>query len=143
MPSFENTKVLPFSDKQLYNIIIDVDLYPEFLPWCKSSKVLNRVDDNNFDAKLTVGYKALDENYTSRVKGIYLKKISSKAIAGPFKYLDSLWTFKKSGNSCEVTFKLNYEFKSFLLGKVMGTLFQKASEKMFEALENRAKTLYL
>ena len=51
MPSFENTKVLPFSDKQLYNIIIDVDLYPEFLPWCKSSKVLNRVDDNNFDAK--------------------------------------------------------------------------------------------
>ena len=128
--------------KQLYNIIIEVDLYPEFLPWCKSSKVLNRVDDNNFDAILTVGYKALDENYTSRVKGIYLKKISSKAISGPFKYLDSLWTFKKSGNSCEVTFKINYELNPYF-GKSHGHSFQKASEKMFDAFEDRAKTLYL
>ena len=143
MPKFENTKILPFSDEQLYKIIINVEKYPEFLPWCKNSEISNKIDENNFDAKLIIGYKALDENYTSRVKGIYLKKISSKAISGPFKYLDSLWTFKKSGNSCEVTFKLNYEFKSFLLGKVMGTLFQKASEKMFEAFENRAKSLYL
>ena len=143
MPSFENTKVLPFSDKELYDIIIKVDLYPEFLPWCKDSEIVNRIDKDNFDANLSIGYKALDENYTSRVKGIYLKQITSNAISGPFKYLDSSWTFKKSGNSCQVTFKLNYEFKSFLLGKVMGTLFNKASEKMFEAFESRAKSLYL
>ena len=143
MPSFENSKVLPFSDKELYDIIIKVDLYPEFLPWCKDSEIVNRIDKDNFDANLSIGYKALDENYTSRVKGIYLKQITSNAISGPFKYLDSSWTFKKSGNSCQVTFKLNYEFKSFLLGKVMGTLFNKASEKMFEAFESRAKSLYL
>ena len=142
MPNFENSKVLPFSDKQLYNIIINVELYPEFLPWCKNSEISNRIDENNFDAKLTIGYKALDENYTSRVKGIYLKKITSNAISGPFKYLDSSWAFKKSGDSCMVTFKLDYEFKSFLLGKVMGALFQKASEKMFEAFESRAKSLH-
>ena len=143
MPSFENSKVLPFSDKELYDIIIKVDLYPEFLPWCKDSEIVNRIDKDNFDANLSIGYKALDENYTSRVKGIYLKQITSNAISGPFKYLDSSWTFKKSGNSCQVTFKLNYEFKSFLLGKVMGTIFNKASEKMFEAFESRAKSLYL
>ncbi len=143
MPNFENTKLLPFSDKQLYSIIINVDLYPEFLPWCKSSKITNKIDDDNFDATLTIGYKALDENYTSRVKGVYLKNITSKAVSGPFKYLDSLWTFKNSGKSCQVTFELNYEFKSFLLAKLMGALFHKASEKMFEAFENRAKSLYL
>ena len=142
MPNFENSKTLPFTDKQLYNIIIEVNAYPEFLPWCKDAKIINKIDDNNFDATLTVGYKALNENYTSRVKGTYLKKIESCAVAGPFKYLDSNWLFKKSGKSCNVIFQLNYEFKSFFLAKVMGTVFQKASEKMFSAFENRAKDLY-
>ena len=142
MPSFENTKTLPYTDKELYSIIIEVDSYPEFLPWCKEAQIINKIDDNNFDAILTVGYKALNENYTSRVKGTYLKKIESQAIAGPFKYLDSNWLFKKSGKSCHVIFQLNYEFKSFFLAKVMGSIFQKASEKMFSAFENRAKDLY-
>lgn len=142
MPNFENSKVLPFSDEQLYNIIINVELYPEFLPWCKQSEISNKIDENNFDAKLTIGYKALDESYTSRVKGVYLKKITSSAISGPFKYLDSSWVFDKNKDTCKVIFKLNYEFKSFLLGKIMGSLFQKASEKMFEAFEGRAKSLY-
>lgn len=142
MPNFENSKVLPFSDEQLYNIIINVELYPEFLPWCKQSEISNKIDENNFDATLTIGYKALDESYTSRVKGVYLKKITSSAISGPFKYLDSSWVFDKEKDSCKVIFKLNYEFKSFLLGKIMGSLFQKASEKMFEAFEGRAKSLY-
>ena len=81
-----------------------MELYPEFLPWCKKSEISNILDDNNFDAKLTIGYKTLDENYTSEVRGIYLKKITSKAISGPFKYLDSSWLFEKSGDSCMVTF---------------------------------------
>ena len=62
----------------------------------QDSQIINRIDENNFDADLTIGYKALDENYTSRVKGTYLKKITSNAISGPFKYLDSLWTFQNS-----------------------------------------------
>mgnify|MGYP006241866867 CR=1 FL=1 len=143
MPSFRNTKILPYTDKQLYNIIIDVESYPEFLPWCKDSEIISKIDENNFDAMLTIGYKALDENYTSRVKGIYLKQIESIAVTGPFKYLDSIWIFKKSGKSCQVTFTLNYEFKSFFLAKIMGAIFQKASEKMFSAFESRAKELYI
>ena len=73
MPNFQNTKVLPYTDKELYNIIINVKSYPEFLPWCKESEIINKIDENNFDAVLTIGYKALDESYTSKVKGIYLK----------------------------------------------------------------------
>ena len=142
MPSFENTKILPFSDKQLYEIIINVESYPIFLPWCKDSEIINKIDDNNFDAILTIGYKALDEDYTSRVKGIYLKQIQSNAIAGPFKHLNSIWSFKNSGKSCKVTFELNYEFKSFFLAKIMGSVFNKASEKMFSAFEKRANDLY-
>tara|TARA_A100000164_G_C21794423_1_gene717441 strand:- start:142 stop:573 length:432 start_codon:yes stop_codon:yes gene_type:complete len=143
MPNFYNSKLLPFTNKQLYDIIIDVKAYPEFLPWCKKTEIISKVDSNNFDAVLTVGYKALDENYTSRVEGVYLREIRSSAIAGPFKYLDSVWTFKKYQKHCEVYFEINYEFKSFFLGKIMGSLFLRASEKMFEAFESRAKQLYL
>lgn len=143
MPTFENTKILPFTDKQLYDIVIDVESYPEFLPWCKKTKIINKIDNNNFDATLTIGYKALDENYTSRVQGVYLKKIQSNAIKGPFKYLESIWEFKGSEKSCKVTFGLKYEFKSYFLAKLMGTIFQKASQKMFYAFEDRAKNLYL
>ena len=99
MPSFHNTKILPYTNKQLYSIIINVESYPQFLPWCKESEITNKIDGNNFDAILTIGYKGLDENSTSRVKGKHLKQIESSAISGPFKYLNSIWVFKKSGKS--------------------------------------------
>ena len=143
MLSFQNTKILPYTNRQLYSIIINVESYPEFLPWCKESEITNKIDDNNFDAMLTIGYNVLDENYTSRVKGAYQKQIESKAISGPFKYLDSNWIFNEYGKSSKVTFELNYEFKSFFLEKIMGAIFQKASEKMFSAFESRAKELYI
>ena len=105
MPNFQNTKILPYSDKELYNIIINVKSYPEFLPWCKEAEIINKIDENNFDAVLTIGYKALEESYTSRVKGTLLKQIHSNSIAGPFKYLYSNWKFKKIGKSL-IDFKI-------------------------------------
>ena len=63
-------------------------------------------------------------------------------IKGPFKYLNSVWIFEKLNNSCKVTFELNYEFKSFFLARIMGAVFNKASEKMFVAFEKRAHELY-
>ncbi len=142
MPDFKDRKVLPYTSKQLYSIVIDVEKYPDFLPWCRGSKVIHKIDSNNFDAKLKVGYKAIDEEYISRVTGEYLKKISSNAISGPFKFLESTWEFNKVDNNCEVEFTIRYEFKSFLLGTLMGSLFKKASQKMFQAFQDRAKTLY-
>tara|TARA_E500000178_G_C16565531_1_gene549315 strand:- start:23 stop:454 length:432 start_codon:yes stop_codon:yes gene_type:complete len=142
MHSFKDKKILPYNVKQLYNIVIDVEKYPEFLPWCKGSEVVIRKDLNNFDAKLVVGYKAISEEYVSRVVGTYLKEISSNAISGPFRKLESNWKFNEVDNTCEVEFSIKYEFKSFLLDKLMGSLFKKASEKMFQAFEDRAKKLY-
>ena len=94
MHKYSNSIVLPFKAKQLYNIIIDVEAYPDFLPWCLSSRIVKKHDENNFDAELTVGYKAIDEKYISRIQAEYEKQIISKAISGPFKSLDSSWYFK-------------------------------------------------
>ena len=143
MHKYSNSIVLPFSAKQLYEIVIDVESYPEFLPWCLSSRIVKKLDDNNFDAELTVGYKAIDEKYISRIKAEYEKKIISKAISGPFKSLDSSWYFKNiDKKQCRVDFMIEYQFKSFFLDKVMGSLFKKATIKMLDAFELRAKSLH-
>ena len=93
MHKYNSITTLDFTSIQLYNIVIDVESYPLFLPWCLSSKLVSKVNKNNFDASLTVGYKAIDENYTSRIEAVFSKKIRSYAISGPFKYLDSNWFF--------------------------------------------------
>ena len=143
MHKYSNSIVLPFNARQLYEIVIDVESYPEFLPWCLSSRIVKKVDDNNFDAELTVGYKAIDEKYISRIKAEYEKKIISKAISGPFKSLDSSWYFKNiDKKQCKVDFMIEYQFKSFFLDKVMGSLFKKATIKMLDAFELRAKSLH-
>ena len=143
MHKYSDTIVLPFNARQLYEIVIDVETYPEFLPWCLSSRIVKKFDDSNFDAELTVGYKAIDEKYISRIKAEYEKKIISKAISGPFKSLDSSWHFKNiDKKQCRVDFMIEYQFKSFFLDKVMGSLFKKATIKMLDAFELRAKSLH-
>ena len=143
MHKYNSITTLDFTSIQLYNIVIDVESYPLFLPWCLSSKIISKVNKNNFDASLTVGYKAIDEKYTSRIEAVFSKKIRSYAISGPFKSLDSIWAFNDiNSNQCEVEFNIEYEFKSFFLDKVMGSLFKKATLKMLEAFEKRAFYLY-
>ena len=143
MHNYSNSIVLPFNAKQLYEIVIDVEAYPDFLPWCLSSRIVKKYDDNNFDAELTVGYKAIDEKYISRIQAEHEKKVISKAISGPFKSLDSSWHFKNiNKKQCKVDFMIEYQFKSFFLDKVMGSLFKKATIKMLDAFEQRARSLY-
>ena len=143
MHKYSNSIILPFSSIELYEVVIDVEAYPEFLPWCLSAKIIKKIDNNNFDAELKVGYKAIDEKYISRIRAKYGEKINSKAISGPFKVLDSTWIFTDSGKKkCNVEFMIEYEFKSFFLDKVMGSLFKKATIKMLDAFEQRARYLY-
>ena len=143
MHSYRNKTTLPFTSKQLFEVVIDVESYPIFLPWCTACKIVNKYSNYDFDADLTVGYKAIDEKYTSKIKADYPITINSKAISGPFKYLDSTWTFKDtSDGQCEVYFGIEYKFKSFFLDKIMGGLFKKATIKMLDAFEKRAKDLY-
>ena len=142
MHKYTNTSQLAFPAKELYKIVIDVESYPIFLPWCMSAKVINKKSKNSFDASLKVGYKAIDEEYTSRVMGTEYKEIKSSAINGPFNYLESIWKFKSLDNDyCEVQFNIEYKFKSFFLDKIMGGLFKKATIKMLDAFEKRANEL--
>ena len=142
MFNYKTIKELNFSDKQMFDLIIDIEKYPEFLPWCKSTNIYDK-NTNIFYSDMEVGFNLIKEKFTSKVTVIESKKIHSEAINGPFHKMNNLWEIEKlSKNKCMITLNIEFDFKSFLLKNLMGQLFEVASTKMIDAFENRADYLY-
>lgn len=147
MPQFETTRRVGHSPEQMFSLVADVEKYPEFLPLCEALNVRqSRERDGRtlLVADMTVGYKAIRETFASQV---HLKpdelKIDVSYLDGPFKYLNNTWTFEPAtGGGSQVHFFIDYEFKSRMLGMVMGTMFDRAFRMFAEAFEKRADKLY-
>ena len=147
MPSFRSRRTVPHSAAQMFDLVADVEQYPEFLPLCESLRVIRRSQSGEgvetLVATMTVGYKAIRESFTSRVTLDRPRmRILVEYVDGPFKYLENRWTFKGSGPSCEVEFFIDYEFKSKILGALMGSMFDRAFRMFAEAFEKRADQIY-
>ncbi|MCY0146765.1 type II toxin-antitoxin system RatA family toxin [Hoeflea sp. G2-23] len=147
MPSYETKRPVPHSPRQMFDLVADVERYPEFLPLCEALSVRSRKERDGktlLIADMTVGYKAIRETFTSQV---LLKPdelaIDVKYLDGPFKYLDNRWRFEPhEGGGCEVCFYIEYEFKSRMLGALMGAMFDRAFRMFAEAFEKRAVEIY-
>jgi len=146
MPKFSEKKILPHSAKKLYSLVMDIEKYPEFLPWCKSAKIIEIISANNLRADLLINFKGFFEKYRSDVKHGKTENsdyfVDVVAIEGPFKKLINQWkiTDLKNG-SCEIEFFIDFEFNSVILSKVIGVIFEKATHKMMSAFEDRASAL--
>jgi len=131
----------------MFDLVADVERYPEFLPLCEALSVRSRKERDGktlLIADMTVGYKAIRETFTSQV---LLKPdelvIDVKYLDGPFKYLDNKWSFEPHADGgCEVRFFIDYEFKSMVLGALMGGMFDRAFRMFAEAFEKRARAIY-
>lgn len=147
MPKILESKQMQFSAKEIYDLVIDIEKYPEFLPWCSNANICKMINDQQIHADLVINFKGIYEKYTSDV---IFKKINddeffveAKAIKGPFKSLINQWKITKIDNHhCLVNFFLEFEFNSLLLSKMLGAIFSSATEKMMHAFENRAIKLY-
>jgi coenzyme Q-binding protein COQ10 len=139
---YEESRVINHTPVNLFNLVSDVNKYPEFLPWCKGARVKN-IRDNVFDADLIIGFKIYKEIYSSR---IYLDNVNNKILVeykdGPFEHLENSWVFNKNNNGCKVEFMVDFKFKSIFLQTIMETLFSEAVRRMVKAFENRANQLY-
>ncbi|AWI89567.1 ubiquinone-binding protein [Methylobacterium sp. DM1] len=148
MPSFRITRNVRHSATQMYDLVADIERYPEFLPLCESLRVLRDAEGPNGTkvrvAEMGVGYKAIRERFTTRVSlDRENRKIVAEYIDGPFKHLENRWTFRDAeGGGCEVDFFITYEFKSRTLGLLMGTMFDRAFRKFTDAFEGRAAAIY-
>ena len=131
----------------MFDLVADVERYPEFVPLCESLRVVRRAQSGEgietIVAAMSVGYKAIRESFTSRVELDHPRlRIDVEYVDGPFKYLENRWTFRDTPDGSEVGFYINYEFKSFALGLLMGAVFDKAFRKFAEAFEERADFVY-
>lgn len=147
MPTFRMTRTVKHKPAQMFALVADVERYPEFLPLCEDLRIIRRVQSGEgvetLVATMSVGYKAIKESFTTRVTLDEPRlRIEVEYVDGPFKYLENRWTFRDAPAGCDVEFYINYEFKSFALGILMGSVFDKAFRKFTEAFEQRADTVF-
>ena len=146
MPKFETTRRVQHSPRDMFALVADVESYPEFLPLCEALKVTSRRERENktlLIADMTVGYKAIRETFTSQVMlDPEALRIEVQYLNGPFRYLNNVWTFLPANGGSDIGFYIDYEFKSRMLGILMGSMFDVAFRKFSQAFEERADKIY-
>ena len=147
MPQFETIRIANHAAGDMFALVADVEKYPEFLPLCEALHVQNRKERDGktlLIADMSVGYKAIRETFTTQVLLKPVEKtIEVKYIDGPFKYLTNTWRFLDiEDGRAEVHFYIDYEFKSRILGALMGSMFDRAFRMFSEAFEKRADVIY-
>jgi len=147
MPKFETSRPVVHRAEEMFDLVADVETYPQFLPMCESLKVRSRKESHGktlLIADMTVGYKLIRETFTSKVTLDRPRlQILVQYLDGPFRRMENRWAFVATGDErCDVEFAIDYEFKSRTLGLLMGAMFEAAFRKFASAFEARADHVY-
>lgn len=148
MPRFANKRRVRHAASQMFDLVADVERYPEFVPLCKALKIRQRTPNADgtevIVADMTVSFKLVQESFTSKVTLDRANlTILVEYLRGPFSNLENRWTFEpKSESECDVGFLINYEFKSRMLALLMGSMFDAAFQRFAAAFEKRADEVY-
>ena len=146
MSSASIKKIIPCKKNQLIEMVLDIEKYPEFVPWCLSGKIHSKKESSDLieiKADLKVGKQIINETYTSLV--LYYKeknKILVTNIEGPLKNLKNEWRFKEINNSTQLEFDIAFELKNNLFNAIMKRSFNLGLNKIADAFEKRALKLY-
>ena len=142
MTSYKERALLPYTQQQMFDLVAEVERYPEFLPWCIGARILRR-ENNVLYADLVIGWKILREKFTSKVVLGAPNEVHFEYMNGPLKFLHGHWRFtpEESGKT-RVDFEVDFEFKSRTLSMVMGGVFSELVHRMVGAYEARARQLY-
>jgi coenzyme Q-binding protein COQ10 len=149
MRTLHDVQYSPYSPAQLFDLVIDIERYPEFLPWCRAARILKRAE-SGMQAELVVHFKHITENYVSDVTFVrpspenqQTGMIEVTQASGPFETLVNHWRFTPlPEGGTEIKLELRFRFRSRLLDAVIGLLFGKAVGKMAKAFKDRADALY-
>ncbi|MEP3333379.1 type II toxin-antitoxin system RatA family toxin [Sedimentitalea sp.] len=146
MPTHSETRPMPYTAQQMYDLVADVASYPKFLPWCAAARVRSVTPQGEaevMEADLVISFKVFRERFGSRVTlWPEQKKIDTEYIDGPFKFMKSNWSFADTETGCDVSFHVDFEFKNAILQKVIGLVFNEAMQRIVRAFETRAADLY-
>lgn len=135
-------RVLPHTVEQMFAVVADVEHYDDFLPWCTGVRVFKR-EEGMFLADLMIGYKAIREKFSSRVELFPHERIKVTYLTGPMRHLNNEWRFiANPDGTCTVDFLIEFEFRSRLLEKLIGGVFDEIVKRMVSAFVARADALY-
>src|ERR1051325_4899196 len=141
MPRHTEKRLLPYTPEQLFDLVADVGRYQEFLPWVAATRI--RSDSaTEMTADLVVGFRALKETFTSRVRKSRPREIVIDYVEGPLKYLHNSWRFRPVGGGTEVDFCVDFAFRNRIFEALAGQMFDRALRRMIGAFEERAAALY-
>ena len=142
MPSINETRRLPYSAEQMFDLVADVDRYPEFLPWVVATRVRHD-SEHSMTADMLVGFKAIREKFTSKVEKERPDRLRVHYVDGPLRDLDNRWEFRQlDDGGCEIEFCVDFAFKSLMFETLAGQYIDRAFRKMVAAFEERAAALY-
>ncbi|WP_189409542.1 type II toxin-antitoxin system RatA family toxin [Neogemmobacter tilapiae] len=147
MPTHHETKIMPYTAQQMYDLVADVGNYPKFLPWTAAARIRSRSggpEGEVMEADLVISFKVFRERFGSRVTlfpGI--KRIDTEYLDGPFRHMKSYWAFRdRAEGGSEVEFFVDFEFRNAILQGIIGVVFNDAMQRIVRAFERRAKELY-
>lgn len=147
MKHYQDTQISPYAPHQIFALVMDIEHYPEFLPWCRAARVLER-GDGRLLGELVISFKHITESYVSEVtftppQGERAGRIDIKLVRGPFKHLENHWLFiPRDDGGTQIMLDLAFQFRTRLLDSLIGLLFGKATLKMAAAFKQRADELY-
>lgn len=148
MPTHSEKRVMPYTARQMYDLVSDVQRYPEFLPWNSAARVRTRRPGPDgsevLEADLVISFKVFREKFGSRATlWPDRNRVEVDYLDGPFKYLRSWWQFAdRPEGGCDVEFYVDFEFRNAILQKVIGVVFDEAMRRIVRAFEERAIALY-
>lgn len=146
MPTHSETRFMPYTPQQMYDLVADVAAYPKFLPWCAAARIRSREAKGEADvleADLVISFKLFRERFGSRVTlhGAQ-QRIDTEYLDGPFRYMKSNWSFAPAEGGCDVSFFVDFEFRNAVLQSIIGVVFNEAMQRIVRAFERRAAELY-
>ncbi|QDP18594.1 type II toxin-antitoxin system RatA family toxin [Sphingomonas xanthus] len=141
MPRHSETRFLPYTPEQLFELVADVGRYDEFLPWVSAVRIRSN-SETEMVADLIVGFNAFKERFTSRVTKQRPSQVCVDYIEGPLKYLKNEWRFDPAEGGTNVYFSVDFAFRSRLFETLAGQMFDRALRRMTGAFEQRAAALY-
>jgi len=142
MTSVSRSALVPFSAGQMFDLVEDVEHYPQFLPWCGSTAVSHR-DSQITHATININYRGIKQSFSTENRKQPPELMTIRLVEGPFRALDGEWRFTAlGGDACRIDFRLNYEFSSTLLEKLVGPVFGHIAGTMVDAFLKRADAVY-
>lgn len=142
MPSIQKSKVVPYGQQQMYDLVNDIARYAEFVPWCVNSKLISSNEDE-IRASLEFAKGGLHKSFSTVNRLKAHKMIEIRLIDGPFQHLDGFWRFDElTDHQTRVSLDLDFEFSSKLLGMMFGPLFNQVAATLVDVFCQRAEALY-